>query len=850
MKHLRYWTLSLFALAVILLSSSACGPDFPTAVFVLPDAPDGNYAAFAAGHLGVLQPGFHSRSLAIAYLVLSGRHLDAAAQQQAVAANQHFVDPSSDSSNLSDDKPLPGFDAWVKTRAAFSPVASPADKPDTDRHLPGEDYTEFTNCLDNAFATAAATLTARTQQHGPQDPSVAEWVRGQDAVFSNCGDGIAPRYFGSGQAPPPPPAPHPPTTVVNVPLWLQQDRAYQLAAAQFYAMHYDDALASFRAIAADTASPWSITARYLEARTLIRKAELAPLPDVHNLDGAPMTAEQRQAHEQLRQQQRKAAELQAKVLLQQAQQELLAMQSEPRMAPLHNAVDDLIDYVDLRLAPDAQTVTLAQRLLTPPTPRLKQTLIDFTALHTAGSASEVSIGPLTPAAIAARKALFQQDAASTNPSVHAAAELNLWVDALNNNDANAALAHWHTTPSTPWLVAALLFAKPADADAPALIAAAQAIPTTNPAWLTVTYHRLRLSPPTDARRNELITLLHQFQKTEGTSTLNLFTALAAASSTTLDAWLSHAARTPAGEDSDEDTDVQLIAQPTGGTAVDVCGHPEKTTQPLFDTDDAVALNQQFPLRLLATAAESSTLPANLRYQVAQATLVRSILLDQPALANRMAPILEGCRPAWKPVLDAYAAASTPSDRHAAGLLALMRFASTEPSVREGEERRQGFATYDELRQNWWCSTVPRPTETVDSAPLGWFPDRDPDAPYGSDPATMTTHPHIVPPPPAFLTPADLAEAHTEAAALRAVPNASTYFANQALNWFRDHPRDPRDADILGEADRVLRNACRHDPPYGKPPTPDSTVTLAHQVFDTLHQNFPESAWAKRYKTWE
>ena len=34
-------------------------------------------------------------------------------------------------------------------------------------------------------------------------------------------------------------------------------------------------------------------------------------------------------------------------------------------------------------------------------------------------------------------------------------------------------------------------------------------------------------------------------------------------------------------------------------------------------------------------------------------------------------------------------------------MALMRFTSTEPSVRVGVER--DFAVYDELRDNWWCS---------------------------------------------------------------------------------------------------------------------------------------------------
>ncbi len=42
----------------------------------------------------------------------------------------------------------------------------------------------------------------------------------------------------------------------------------------------------------------------------------------------------------------------------------------------------------------------------------------------------------------------------------------------------------------------------------------------------------------------------------------------------------------------------------------------------------------------------------------------------------------------------------------------------------------------------------------------------------------------------------------------------------------------------GQADRVLRNSCRHDWPGANPP--GETANLAHQLFDILHQHFPNS----------
>ena len=836
MNHLRYWSLTAFTLVLLLVSARACGPDFPSAVFVLPENPD-SIPAFIDGHLALLEPGFHTRHLVVAYRYLSGQPLSAAERKDATAANVYLARPSDSETGSPTDAPKTPVQLWL---AARTQAGAPDDETLENqvfggRNVPGEDYSGFNNCLDPAFTAATATLTARIQQHGAKDPAVRDWLNAQDAVFSNCGNGEAPSY---GNAPAPPKH-HPPAAApVDAPLWLQQDRAYQLAAAHFYNLEFDAALAGFRAIAADNNSPWSITARYLIARTLIRKATLSA-----DLSTADKNADAQRADAQ----QHDTAALTL------ARNELLTMRDEPRMKPLLPDIDGLLDYVAIRIDPSAQSLALARRFLTPDHPRLRQSLIDFTVLHTTGDEGN----SITAITAAPGKANTGPDSTSTPPNTPA--DLIAWVELLNastpptlgNDRAQAsdgaaiAFKHWQSSHTTVWLAAALMLTAKPDADTPALLAAARAVSATDPAYLTVTYHRLRLGPQDAASRAEVLSLL---KRKDGPSTTNQLTALAALTSPTLDDWLLRAPRTPAGESSwDGGIDPPTLPKE------DVCGR-KPTGYQLFDTDAAVALNQQMPLRLLAAAAESTALPENLRFQVAQAAWARAVLLDQPAIARRMTPVLESCRATWKPVLDAYDNASTPTDRHAAGLLALLRFASTEPSVRDGEERRSGFATYDEFRQNWWCSTVPLPSETVDAEPASFHPGRDPDAPYGSDPAGLTTHPHTAPPPPAFLTAADLAEATAQAAQLRAIPNASTYFAQQALTWYQQHPSDPRTPEILGQADRALRNACRRDPPYDPKDAANSpgpyTKDLAKQLFDTLHQHFPNSAWAKRYATWQ
>ena len=826
MKHLRH-TLFVLLTFFITLHARPCGPDFPAAVFVLETGPSGDYAKYAAGHLDVPQAGYRTRHLVIAYDTLSGHGLAPEVQKEAVATNAYLLDPwQADDSG----KPLMGFSAWIAARSAFPAFDgyTPDASLPTQRLVPGQDYQSFNNCLDDAFAAAARTLKAHVAAYTAKDPAVADWVRAQDAVFSNCGDGKPANYFGpADKKPVPPPAPHAPTPApANSPAWLKQDRAYQLAAASFYALHFDDALTRFGAIAEDKDSPWSTTARYLVVRTYLRRASIE---DAGTAAGGDQSRKEEAARRY-------------KATMTLAQRELVAMQSEPRMAAMRGAVNGLLDYVNLRLQPNIQAAVLATRLQSPSVATFRQAVIDLTWLHT-----------------------DHDYGATPVPALNAGEQSNdmlAWIDAVSSKDEAGALKQWRSSHSVAWLVAALANARPGDSATPELMRAAKALSPADPGWLAVTYDRLRLSPRDAARRSEVLALLPQIRSSGDVSATNLFLTLATETAPGLDEWLKTVPRVPVGikSESDGEEGLTVASVGTSGNAgegsqpafvEDSCGKkfPANTVLPLFDSDAAVALNREMPLRMLAMAAESSTLPENLRFQVAQATWTRAVLLDKPEIAHRMSSPLIACRAALKPVLDAYDAAMTTDARHAAGLLALMRFASTVPSVWEGEDRRQGFAKYDELRQNWWCSAVPKPGATLDSDP-------DPvNLPAGvrAPPASKVE----IPATPSFLSQADTTEARAEVAVLERIPRASTYFAQQALAWQRLHASDPQTPDILGEADRVLRNSCRKDPPYDVQGSRqvdatdmNLTANLAKALFETLHQKYPNSVWAKRYTSWQ
>lgn len=807
----------VFAIAFFALPAQSCAPEWPVAVFTKQYGPDEPYLAYAAGRLGVPQPGYRARNLAIAYDWLSGHGLPAAQQKQAAKVNHDISIRWWE--NSSTTTPPSGFARWIAIRQDFGPVDGyipTKDLPTDSYPSDGDSYTGNPNCLDPSFQTAAQTLSDRIKAYGAKSADVIEWVRGQDAVFSNCpGKGKRPNYPGQ-QAPSTLP-PHFPQALPNAAQWLRYDRAYQIAAARFYYLDFDAAGAGFHTIAADPASPWSVLSRYLEARVLIRQAQ---------------STDQNASHEWT-----------------EARSELLTMRTEPRMASMRSAIDDMINLISASIEPAHEEILVAERLDNPQDPRFAQDLRDLTALRS--WAQYDSSGKLAAQRKAARAAAFRSHEERTG------ADMLDWIDTLQSTDpdlnsvdelslpsaestkkeaairetarsqaAAVSLRKWHETHSTPWLLAALMFAKPDDPNLADLLAAAKAIPPGSPGFTAIAYHRLRLSPKDAETRNDLLALLPSIEAREGRSATNLFAALNAATAPDFETWLRQAGRQPASEwiESSEDgpygtTYAGEVADPVNDDQHHH-GNP-KPTPYLFTDDAATILNTRLPLHLLIHAAEDQDLAPNLRTQLAIAAWTRAVLLNRPEDAKHLTPLLIASNKDWQAVLIPYDQATTDNDRKAYGLLALMRFPRTEPNVREGSERLQGTYTYSEYRDNWWSATI-SPDPLVDTA---------------DDIASANTFSHREIPDPLFLTAQDREETGQETAALKKIPTAADYFTSEALAWQKAHPRDPRSPELLGEAFRVVRNASD-----GKPDDERS-------LFLALHKNYPGNHWTLRYKSW-
>ncbi len=253
MKSLVHSVVSLMLLFAFLANALPCGPGYVTPLFDTTSAPEAPYSDYAAGRLGIVKPTFHRSVLFAAYRYIAGTGLSNLEQQAMIEVWKAEIDNKSTRNDSVDE----AVKAWVDKRKDV--VGKEEKTPDiyAERSYGGYDF--FPNCTKNAFETATETLADRASAHGPSDPNLLNWIKAQDRVFENCASGK--------QTPDDPPA--------GAPEWLQKDRAYQRAAAEFYSLDYEAAKKHFAEIAQDSESQWQETADYLVARTLIRQASLA-----------------------------------------------------------------------------------------------------------------------------------------------------------------------------------------------------------------------------------------------------------------------------------------------------------------------------------------------------------------------------------------------------------------------------------------------------------------------------------------------------------------------------------------------------------------------------------------------
>jgi hypothetical protein len=632
---MRLHCFGAIVLTVVLLttrSAFACGPFALEAVFVHTVHPGFPVERFAAGRLGIIQPSYARSYLYVAYRYLEGAPFTPGEQK---ALNELWKDRLETGWS-------PGDEEWVKSwLAARKKVVAQDPAPISvyrSREKPNE-YESYLNCQKDSFDTAIATLDQRIAKYGADSAAVKSWVEAQDQVFSNCAGGSS----------------IPAETGADADALARADRAYQIAAANFYATNFDEARKGFAAVAADASSPWQQQASYLVARTLARKGSLGP-------------AEQKQ--ESL-----EAAEAQLRKIL-----------ADKKLGSLHAASVRLLNLVRLRAHPAERLSELAKILSTKtPNPNLKQDLWDYTVLL--DGFLETDEGESKPAA-----------------TIPKGEDLTDWIATFEGTSKEArdhALARWQATRSMPWLIAALTFVDGKQPQAGELLAEALKVKNTSPAFPAARFHAIRLLLES-GKDTEARTLLDQTLKTERTrfdeSALNLLLSQRMLLANNLSEFLADAARVPAALSWNDDG--REIPADDSETSDET---KAKKGKPFFDLDAAHALNQQLPLSVLKDAVKSNVLPAGPRLDLIQATWLRAALLGDTQTADEIAPLLAQLVPQTADLLTGYQLSAQPDEKKFAAIYAWLKTPGLEPVVDAGLGRETPLPEQDQLRDNWWCS---------------------------------------------------------------------------------------------------------------------------------------------------
>jgi hypothetical protein len=787
----------LIAAALFLppLIVEACGPDLSPPTFTNYNAPDAPLDVYARGNLGLLEPGYFHIFLYGAYRNLTGKppsDAEIAIMKNPYASPSYPIKPQ----QAAETQPPPNWiDRWQAARRNVLPDTAKINfgyytESGVFRSFQKEgNYVQYYNCLEGAFQNAVQVLDRRVAQFGAQSPFVKQWLAAQDQVFANCPGGF-------GYPAQEPAAVIPVAAPASDPAVIREDRAYQIAAAHFYAGNFEQARTEFAAIAKDTASPYHKIGPYLVARVLVREGTLTPGIGTVNTKA-----------------------------LERAERQLQTILADRNLAEMHDDSEGLLEFVRIRLYPQERERELESALAgDKPDPDFRQNLIDYLwmldhpvpAAGTPGSSAGPTAQP--PATV---------ETAQQHTPKPERGEMTDWILTFQKSGPEAfqhSLSRWHQTHSLPWLVAAISHAQGSDAAAGSLAAAALKVAPHSPAYVTVTFHRLRLlaaSGQAEQARAGLNRVLGGPALDLSDSARNEFLALRMTLATSLEDWLRYAPRAAAADGWYPPTSQDLQKKPPS----------------YFDSDASAVLTEKMPLRLVAEAAQSARLPAGLRKQIAIAAWTRAILLHDESIAERMTPVLAALAPELKRPLAAYASAKSGAERKFGAAFLILQFPAMRPFVGVGEFRvsyrgPERFADLDPFRDNWWCTMSP-PSQN-DAWAWNYY--------------TMYTR--LSPPlrqiypdgkmfSPAFLNADERATAAKEWAAVQSLPAAPSWLGRETISWAKARPNDPRVPQALHLVVRATRYGCL-DADSGK---------YSRQAFTLLHSRYPNSTWSKKTRYW-
>jgi hypothetical protein len=639
---LRIHLISLLAVLSVLIQSLpvfGCAFGIET-LFSYSNHPDFPLRKYAAGQLGIIRPTYARSYLVVAYRCLTGRPLTPEEQNSLVSLWNYRM------TTVYDDDCPAGADQWLQARKAV-PGATRIDRIATARAvISDEPWQTYCNCQSSAFKAAASRLKDYVTRYGADSQVVKDWLQAQDAVFSNCGRDD----YSDKPIPANIPAPLPDSATHEA----RQDRAYQMASAQFYSQQFDAAQKSFEAISQDAASPYRTMSGYLAVRAMIRQATLAK-------------------------------ELN-KALLWRASERIQQLLGDPSYVSLKSDLSDLDSFIAARIAPEKHQGELAAQLaqnITASNMREYTKTLDL-ILGDDGIEPVVSTYEKLPESV-------------KEP------DLTDWVMTMQTHGKASdehAIAMWKQTQSLPWLVAAISRVKAGSPDAQSILAAAGKVPLSSPARWMLFYYTNQLNiagKKLPQARADLDRVLLSPPATLPLSAANLLRAQRLTIAQNLSEFVRFGIQKPAclcmtGGIEGVPDDVETIEK-TGVT-------PD--TEPLFTQTAGYVLDRKLPLSALRQLARDQKIPTKLRAHIAWTAWVRAVLVGDDASARDLAIAMRPFNRRKTGLIDEYLSATTSEGRKFAANLLMLKFSSAAPNAYWGQLNEDAYGD----ASGWWWGPKP------------------------------------------------------------------------------------------------------------------------------------------------
>ena len=380
----------------------------------------------------------------------------------------------------------------------------------------------------------------------------------------------------------------------------------------------------------------------------------------------------------------------------------------------------------------------------------------------------------------------------------------------SKNGCSQALAYWRETKSPLWLIVVLETIPCDSKDLEELTKAAEAIPETSPAYLTVTYQIARLYCLKGDKENATKVIDKILVQTNlSLSTKNRFLDLRAALTKNFSNFLNTILQEPVDEDRDNESYQNHF--------LPFLNEHHKDLTKDFDWEHFYEV-QKVPVSSLKKASQSANIPQWLKSRLLIAAWVRSVLLTKMEDAKEIAHQLSETEPQLKESLNLFLSEQNPKRQHYIAHLLITRFPSFSILIYPNAWRNKAGGwrdcgldhskvdTKSGLRENWWKDGILKELTTT---PL-----------------------------PSFLTQEEATNTEKEFKQLEEnIPLKTNHFCQLAIQWFKEMPQDPLLPEMMHHCIQMSRHTY----------APKSS----YDVFKLIHKHFKDSKYAQksRYHYW-